>query len=91
MDNQVVASVINTGASRDPQLQEALRELAMVAATHQFVVKAKHIPGVDNRIPDWLSRWGNSNLKKRFNQYIKDKGWKRVPTTHQILKFNYEW
>ena len=91
VDNQAVATVINTGASRDPQLQEALREMALIAARHQFVVKAKHIPGVENRIPDWLSRWGSMSSRKQFNQFIKDKGWKRVPTSCKVLEFHHEW
>ena len=91
VDNQAVAAVINSGASRDPELQDALRELALIAAQHQFVVKAKHIPGVDNRIPDWLSRWGEPESKKRFNQYTREKGWQRIKTPASLLKHNHDW
>ena len=58
MDNEAVASVLNTGASRNVDLQNVLREIALLAAKHQFVIKAKHIMGISNRVPDWLSRWG---------------------------------
>ena len=54
VDNEALATVINTGASREPYLQDLLREIALPAARNQFVVKARHISGVSNRIPDWL-------------------------------------
>ena len=64
VDNEAVAIIINTGASRDEVLQDSLREIAMIAAQHQFLIKAKHISGISNRIPDWLSRWGNQGLRE---------------------------
>ena len=57
VDNDAVATVLNSGSSRDPELQNALREIAFIAASHQFVIKARHISGISNRVPDWLSRW----------------------------------
>ena len=73
VDNEAVATVINTGAARDLRLQESLREIALLAARHQFMIKAKHISGLSNRIPDWLSRWHEPEAKKQFNQYAKAK------------------
>ena len=52
VDNEAVATVLNTGAARDLALQDVLREIALLAAQHQFVIKARHIAGVDNRVPD---------------------------------------
>ena len=63
VDNEAVASVLNTGASRDISLQNVLREIALLAAKHQFVVKAKHIVGIQNRVPDWLSRWHDQGTR----------------------------
>ena len=91
VDSMAVATVSNTGASRDPELQNMLREVAMIAATHQFVLKVRHIPGVDNRLPDWLSRWGASESKRKFNLHIQDKGWKRIHITRQLLKHEHTW
>ena len=48
VDNEAVASVLNTGASRDTLLQNALREIALIAARYQFVIKAQHISGISN-------------------------------------------
>ncbi len=38
-------------------MQACLRELVPIAAKHQFEIKATHIAGVKDRIPDELSRW----------------------------------
>ena len=58
MDNEAVATILNTRTSRDPTLQMTLREILMIAAKNEFMIKTKHIMGggVDNRLPDWLSR-----------------------------------
>ena len=37
VDNEAVATVLNTGRSKEPELQKALREIALMAANHQFV------------------------------------------------------
>ena len=56
VDNEAVATILNTGNSKEPELQNTLREIAFIAAQHQFVIKARHLPGIQNRIPDWLSQ-----------------------------------
>ena len=66
VDNEAVATVINSGAARDEVLQNALREIAMIAAKYEFIIKAKHISGISNRIPDWLSRWSEQDAKENL-------------------------
>lgn len=56
-DNEVSVTVMNTGRSHNSFLLACLRELELVAARHEFEIRGNHIPGVDNRIPDALSRW----------------------------------
>ena len=48
VDNEAVATVLNTGSSREPKLQNTLREIALIAARHEFTIKARYIPGVTN-------------------------------------------
>ena len=91
VDNEAVSSILNTGASRDATLQDILREIALVAAQHQFVLKARHIRGVDNRLPDWLSRWGDSNARRQFHTAIQDGGWKQQSFSQHLLKLTHEW
>ena len=91
VDNEAVAAVLNTGASRNPELQKALRETALIAALNQFVIKACHIPGVLNRIPDWLSRWSEPKARQAFHQYARDTSLKQVKINSSILQYEHEW
>ena len=56
-DNEATVLVINSGKSRDRFMQQCLRELCYVTAKAQCVLRAVHLPGVQNRLPDLLSRW----------------------------------
>ena len=91
VDNEAVATILNTGASRDPELQDILREIIHIAATHQFVIKGKHIRGVTNRIPDWLSRWKQASARRAFRAYAREKSIKRKITKPNMLKLNNIW
>jgi hypothetical protein len=48
-------------------MQNCLRELCFVEATHEFEVRAKHIAGEENRLADYLSRW---HIHSRFRDTI---------------------
>ena len=91
VDNEAVATVLNTGASRDEFLQMALREILMIAALNDFMIKARHIKGVDNRIPDWLSRWGEAEARNKFLEHIADKQWTEIHTEQSIIQLNNNW
>ena len=91
VDNEAVAPVLNTGRSRDPELQDALREIALIAAKHEFVLKARHIPGVDNRIPDWLSRWDENQARQQFRKFAQDSGLKHIRISNKLLKYDHDW
>ena len=91
VDNEAVATVINTGASRHLGLQAALREIAMLAAKHQFVIKARHISGISNRIPDWLSRWGEVESKRQFRKYAQDSSLTRCKVNNTMLNIDNIW
>ncbi|CAH1257542.1 Hypp1851 [Branchiostoma lanceolatum] len=56
-DNTVTVYVINSGRSTDTFMQACARELVYLQATNDFRLYAHHIPGVDNRLADFLSRW----------------------------------
>ena len=91
VDNEAVATILNTGASRDLELQHLLRKIAYIAATHQFVLKAKHISGVSNRIPDWLSRWKQSESRKNFRSHAREKSLKRRQIDHSVFSEDKDW
>ena len=91
VDNEAVASVLNSGGSREPELQNALREIALLAAKYQFVIKARHISGVSNRVPDRLSRWHDPTARKEFRNYVQDSSLKQVKVNNSMLKYNHSW
>ena len=91
VDNEAVATVINSGASRDQTLQAALREILMIAAHNDFMIKAKHIKGVDNRIPDWLSRWHEPEARGKFQKYNKQHNLCHIKTKPQITELTHKW
>ena len=55
-DNSATVSIINSGRAADVFLQDCAREIIFLACKYQFEVRAEHIAGVDNRLPDLLSR-----------------------------------
>ena len=56
-DNQSVCQVVNSGRSKDEILQDCLREIAFLAAIHEFQIRMVHLDSMSNRISDCLSRW----------------------------------
>ena len=56
-DNEVSVTVIDSGYTKDSLMQNCLRDLCFVEATHEFEVRAKLIAGEENRFADYLSRW----------------------------------
>ena len=78
-DNEVSVMVLNTGRCRNPILANCLRELELLAARHEFEIRAHHIPGVENRIPDALSRWDIDPMQReRFWQYTEGAGAREI-------------
>ena len=91
VDNEAVATVLNTGRAREPELQKALREVALIAADNEFVIKARHIAEVDNRIPDWLSRWDEMQARKQFREHSRDNSLKQIKVSSPMLTYTNEW
>jgi hypothetical protein len=68
-DNLTSVHVLNNGRTRDIFLQQCLREICYQAALNNFEIRAKHIAGVENRLPDLLSRWSlGTEYKVSFEQ-----------------------
>lgn len=55
-DNSVTVSGINKGTSRNKVIMGLLRYLFWLSASNNFVLKACHIPGVNNIVADTISR-----------------------------------
>ena len=54
-DNETSVQVINSHHSRSPLLQQCLRILWLICATHDLDLQAEHLPGFP--YADLLSRW----------------------------------
>ena len=77
--------------ANDQELQDALREIALIAARHQFVMKARHIAGVNNRVPDWLSRWYDCQARRQFRHFARDSSLKHRRIGTSLLQYEHEW
>ena len=91
-DNETSVTVLNTGRAYNSFLLECLRELEFVAAKCEFEMKAIHIPGVENRIPDALSRWElGEEHRLRFREMSEGMGPKEVYVYPGLFEFTHDW
>ncbi|XP_078017752.1 uncharacterized protein LOC144458670 [Epinephelus lanceolatus] len=56
-DNLAVVNIINTGCSNSPSIMPFMRRLTWHSVTHQYILRASHVPGKTNAIADSLSRF----------------------------------
>ena len=56
-DNEQAVVAINTGKTRDTFVGSCVRQLWLETSLYGFQLKAVHLPGVENRLADSLSRW----------------------------------
>ena len=91
-DNEATVITINSGKSRDRFMQHCLRELCFIASHASLQIKAVHIPGVDNRLPDLLSRWPlDSSARKRFLELTREAPMDLVSVSDSCFAFSHDW
>ena len=90
-DNQAVVSVLNTGRSRDSTLQQGMREVAWLAATHKFELCVSYIPTHTNLVADKLSRWSSGAARRWFHKFSRERSLVRVPIKSSHLAYICEW
>ena len=56
-DNAAVVDVINKQSSRDPTVMILVRRFVLSSLRHNFLFRARHIPGAQNVLADKLSRF----------------------------------
>ena len=83
--------LVNYCRADDQILQSCVRELVFLCAQGGFQVKALHIKGKENRGPDWLSRFhqSNSNLLK-FHSLVGP-GFVRTSVSDDMFEFSHDW
>ena len=68
-DNVAVVSALTSGKVKDQSLAAISRDTWYLAASHEFELRAVHLPGEENRAADLLSRWHlDSSFGARFQQ-----------------------
>jgi hypothetical protein len=91
-DNEASVQVLNSGHTRDPFMQNCLREICFYAANLQFEVKAKYISGENNRLPDYLSRWEiDKTYRILFKNSIRDRIYHEIDITDDHFNFIHKW
>ena len=72
-DNDAVVQVLNSSKTRDSFMATCLRELWFEVSKYRFQLRAIHLPGEDNRIADWLSRWDLGQCyQNSFRNFISE-------------------
>ena len=61
-DNAAVVAIINSGRSRNERAMHLMRSLFFFLANYNVILKGEHLPGVDNREADALSRDDHSTF-----------------------------
>ena len=69
-DNQVAVAMINKGCTRNPLAMSFLRDFFWLSATFNFRITAKYIPGVNNHIPDAISRLHEADKLLFFFRFL---------------------
>ena len=90
-DNEPVVKVINSSRTKDAFLGTCLRELWLEVSKYAFELRAVHLPGVDNRVADWLSRWNlDPKYSQSFYQFIGGEleRYEEVFTTPEMFTFS---
>ena len=50
-------AIINSVHSKAPRVMDLVRFLVLISMKHNFLVRARHVPAVNNEIADALSRF----------------------------------
>ncbi len=90
-DNMSTVSVINSGKSKDALMLAWLRELLFVCARLQIQVRAVHLEGAINRLPDCLSRWDQGNSREAFRQATEGRQFSESKVSDHLFDFEHTW
>ena len=91
-DNEASVTVLNSGRTRDPFMQACVREILWLCSTFQCEIRACHLEGSKNRIPDLLSRWDFSpRHKEEFLTLTCDTAVAEYKVSENLFKFSHDW
>ena len=90
-DNSAAVQVINSSKTKDSFLASCLRELWLEVSKFGFEMRAVHLPGEENRVADWLSRWTlHDKYPQLFHQFISEDPhqYVEIPISQEMLMFS---
>ena len=91
-DNVTTVQVINTLKSHSDRMLSLMREIAFVCAQANVEIKAVHIAGQDNWLPDWLSRWDESpQCREAFKAWNLRHELQQVKITADVWEVSSDW
>ena len=90
-DNMCVVIAINSGKTKDVNLQALLRELFYWSSMFSFELKAVYISTKENTIPDLLSRFHQQTKRDAFHKIATRLQLQQVPATMDLLNFTHHW
>jgi glutamine amidotransferase PdxT len=91
-DNVTTVHAINNLRTRSPILQNIVREIMYICATHQLEIRAVHIAGLENRVPDWLSRWHTDQVfQSKFHAFNLAAHLQSCSFHPQLFSFSHPW
>ena len=90
-DNTAVVSALTSGKVKDQSLAALLRDIWYLAASHDFELRAVHLPGEENRAADLLSHWHlDSSFGACFRQLSLFASLSSVSVLHDFFTiYNY--
>ena len=91
-DNITAVQALRTGKAKNCNSQALLREMAFVTVVSEMELCAMHIQGVENRLPDFLSRWHlGSQFQRQFQQMVEGKEYKEVEIKEFMFELSANW
>ena len=75
-DNQAVVCILNTSTSKSERVMCLVRNLTMQCLKLNILLRAKHLPEIDNRACDALSRFQMA----KFGNLVPDADWEPEST-----------
>ena len=73
-DNEAVVHILNNKTSKDKLIMTLVRPLVLCLMSHNIIFRARHIPGLYNIVPDFLSR------SQATPQFLRSNGLDPLPT-----------
>ena len=86
-----IAESQNSSKTRDSFLGTCLRELWLEVSKFRFELRCIHLPGEENRVADWLSRWDcGPQYQRMFNEFIKgeEDRYTEIPILPEMFEFS---